>query len=163
MRYIPRIRFSLRTLLVAAPILSALTAWTVQRVMRHKYETVAVIQVHRSAASLFWARQTPGAAAGRENLVHQTSDEVLTAAIGSLRRSSRDWIDRRGDPIPWLRRHLRINFIGKSTLVTIALNDDSLRRSDPTAQMETVNAVAEACCEFSPDDVQIVRRAMIVR
>jgi hypothetical protein len=148
-------------LLIAAPILTALLGFSLQWVTRHKHETVAVIQVDASAAARLWPRQTTSATGRRENLVHSTSDEILLAAIDSLTRESREWIEARGEPLPWLRRHVRMRFVGKSNLVTVTLRDDSLRPSNPRAEKEVVNALSQAIRDATPDAVEMFLPAKI--
>lgn len=140
-----RPQFSLRTLLIAAPLLAALLGWSLKRIANQKHETVAWIQVDSSAAPRAWARP----------------EEVLLAAVDSLTRESREWIEARGEPLPWLRRQVRVAFVGRSNLATITLRDDSLRPSNPRAEHEIVNALARAFCDASPEGAQVFLDAEI--
>jgi hypothetical protein len=163
MRWVPRFRFRLRTLLVSAPLLAALLAWSVQRAANSKHHAVAVVLVRSSAAANLWSRETSSDPEGRENLADRTSDDLLLAAIDSLTPDCRARLERRGEPLTWLRRHLRMTFIGHTALVEIALKDDSFWPSNPAAEREIVSAVADVLCGFDRDGVQLNWCGMIER
>ena len=142
-----KVRFSLRTLLILAPLSAALLAFFASRVIRHNEVTVAgYVSLREQAFPTIW--QPPRDANG--DLMERTSDEDVHRAIGSLPPVSRAWIDAKGDPVAWMRNNVHIKRFGGNEIFQVAIFNYAPTDDDIAAETDIINALMQSFDKSKP-------------
>lgn len=140
-----KIRFSLRTLLILAPLIAAGLAFVASRVIRHNEVTIAgYMDVHDRAYVSFWQYPPKNA---NDDLIERTSDEVLSRATGKLPPASRAWINAKGDAVAWMRSNIHIRTVGTIPLLQVAIHHFSPTPGEIAAETDIVNALLDTFAE----------------
>lgn len=141
------VRFSLRTLLLLAPLAAAALAFATSRFIRHNEVTVAgYVSVREQAFSTIW--QPPRDA--NDDLMERTSDEDIHRAIGSLPPVSRAWIDAKGDPVAWMRSNIHITPFAANEILQVAIFNYAPTDDDIAAETDIINALMQSFDKSKP-------------
>ncbi|HWB14721.1 MAG TPA: hypothetical protein VG826_36195 [Pirellulales bacterium] len=146
-----RIKFSLRTLLVLAPLAAAALAFVASRVIRHNEVTVVGFMSAIDEAFVSYWQYRPRDVS--DDLMERTSDDVLFRAVGSLPPSSRACLEAHGDPVHWLRRNVHITVFPipgrtKATphdaeLLQVTISNYAPTLDEITAETDVINALLD--------------------
>jgi hypothetical protein len=137
-----RIRFSLRMLLIGAPLAAVVLAWIFSHVVRS--EVAAYVRVHPNALLYCDPPANP-----RVRLMDATPDEILLDAVQTLSPSALARIDSSGDPIAWMRRNVQITMV-RDKLLRIAIANHAPIETATTK--EIVDALALSLSKAEPSD-----------
>jgi len=141
-------QFSLRTLLVSAPLAAIALAWLAPYVIRRdKTEVTAYFEI-LNGPYLVYKPRPPNHE--YETLLDRAPDDLLLAAIHSLSRDSRAWIEEKDDPLRWLRSNVHTQRLKDSDLVRIGIVNHAPTASSTAAEKEIIDQLLAAFSRYPP-------------